>query len=544
MRHLMSWKQFASHCQEVRQFSLQELFSADPCRVEELTFSAAGLHIDLSKNHINQETLKRFNTLCQEAELNQAVSNMFEGEIINQTEQRAVLHTVLRKQDNKPVYVDGVDVMLEIHETQQKMQTFVERIYSGEWTGFTGKKITDIVSIGIGGSDLGPRMVVEALQPFHQNRVKVHFVANVDGADIASVLEHLDPETTLFIVMSKSFTTQETLLNAKTARIWLLDKLKKVRAVAQHCVAVTNALDHAKQFGISKKNCFAMWDFVGGRYSLWSAIGLPIMLAVGPDNFWQLLKGAAQMDAHFQDAPVAENLPALLAMTGIVYNNVWNLRSHVIIPYSENLHSLPAYLQQADMESNGKSVNRKGIPINYNTGSVIWGGVGTNGQHAFHQLLHQGTVTVPIDFILPLRSQYHVGEHHAVLVANCLAQSQALMEGKSYDQATIECQAQGLNEVDTIRLAPHKVVAGNKPSTMIYFDNLTPKTLGALIALYEHKIFVQSIIWQINAFDQWGVELGKQLGKSILAALKGEQVLSKVDGSTRALIEAYRRRKV
>lgn len=544
MQHLSKWQDFVEHCKAVREYTLLELFQHRLDRVDQLTLEAAGIHIDFSKNHITADTLKVFAKLCKEAKFSQSISSMLSGEKINETEQRAVLHTALRARDDRKVMVDDVDVMPEIRAVQHKMLQFVEAVYQKQWKGYTGKAITDVVNIGIGGSDLGPRMVVDALKPYAQDRVNVHFIANVDGADMTQVLANLNPERTLFIIASKSFTTQETLLNAKTARFWLLSKMKKVECLNHHCVAITSAVERAVKFGINADNCFALWDFVGGRYSLWSAVGLPIMFAIGSKHYAQLLEGAFQMDEHFRSAPIEQNLPFILAMVGVIYNNIWDLDTHAIIPYANDLQWLPNYLQQADMESNGKSVSMKGVPIRYATAPIIWGGVGTNGQHAFHQLLYQGTVTVPVDFILPLRSHYDAEDHQVTLVANCLAQAQAMMEGRSYDQAMHANAGYGLNELTLLKLVPHQVVMGNKPSTMIYMEALTPETLGALIALYEHKIFVQSLVWNINAFDQWGVELGKQLSKPILEALQNADAdIEHIDASTLSLMEAYQRAK-
>lgn len=542
MLNFNGWPHFEAQCQRIQGKRLADLFAHDAQRVKNLTFSAADLHIDLSKTHIDLQLIDTFVPLCQEAGYAQGVEALFSGAKINVSEQRAVLHTALRQQEDTPVCVDGVDVMPEIRQTQQKMRAWVEQIYTGQWRGCTGQAITDVVNIGIGGSDLGPRMVVEALRPYHQNKVNVHFVANMDPADLSRVLQGLTPATTLFIVASKSFTTQETLANARAARQWLLAAQQDETALSAHFIAITSAVDRAVAFGVLQENCFAMWDFVGGRYSLWSAIGLVIMLAIGSDNFTQLLQGAAAMDTHFRTTPVAENLPALLAMVGIVYGNVWQLTSHAVIPYAEDLHVLPAYLQQVEMESNGKSVNCQGMPLHYHTSPVIWGGVGSNGQHMFHQLLHQGTVTVPVDFVIPFGLQQSSNPQQTALVANGLAQAQALMSGCSHAQVVGALLAQGMSKAQAVKLAPHKVIVGNKPSTTILFEQLKPKTLGALIALYEHKIFVQSMIWQINAFDQFGVVLGKQLGQSILSVLQEGAALSDMDDDTMAtIIREYRR---
>ena len=519
--------------------TLRHCFASDPERATRYQLSAAGLWVDYSKNHLNDQTLSLLLNLAETCDVTTAINTLFCGGKINNTEQRAVLHTALRQQHDDPVLVDGQDVIPAIRAQQHKMRVLVDAVYQGRWVGYSGKAITDVVNIGIGGSDLGPRMVCKALTPFHTNKVRCHFVANVDGTDLALALKNCNPETTLFIVASKSFGTQETLINAQSARQWLLDAAQDNSATAKHFVAISSAVEKVKAFGIAEDNIFEMWDWVGGRYSLWSTIGLPIAMAIGMDNFMDLLHGAFECDTHFRTANVDQNMPVILALISLWYSSFWGAQSEAVIPYDTLLEYLPNYLQQLVMESNGKSVQRDGEPVTGTTSSVIWGGIGTNGQHAFHQLLHQGTLLCPVDFIMPRQSHYPLGEHHAALYANCLAQSQALMQGKTLEEATQELVDQGLTNKDARALAPHKVIAGNKPSNTVLVDKITPKTLGALIALYEHKTFVQSVIWNINAFDQWGVELGKQLGGPILHNLQTPQADFAVDSSTQQLLAQF-----
>jgi glucose-6-phosphate isomerase len=538
------WQQLTEHQQMIAQQSMRSLFTADPTRVEQFSLSAANLYLDYSKNHINKHTVALLLELARACDLEHWIQKMFAGEKINLTENRAVLHTALRNRSTQPMMADGVNVMSEVRTQLAKMRKLVTEIHDGIWLGFTGRRITDIVNIGIGGSDLGPRMVVKALSSYHTGHVRCHFVANVDGSDLFETLKHLDPETTLFIVASKSFSTQETLMNAVSARNWLLNKTSKPSDIAKHFIAISSRLDKVEEFGIDANNCFAMWDWVGGRYSLWSSIGLPIALSVGMDQFENLLTGAYDMDCHFRTTDLHHNMPVILALLGIWHINFFGCQSQAILPYDEYLQLLPNYLQQADMESNGKSVDRDGKPLQINTAAVIWGGVGTNGQHAFHQLLHQGTLLIPADFIIAARNHHDLAGHHEALIANCLAQSQALMQGKTAAEAMHELIQQGKSEADAKTLAPHKVIAGNKPNNMLVLPELTPSTLGALLALYEHKIFVQSIIWNINAFDQWGVELGKQLAEPILQALFGHRHLDHTDQSTANLIHRLKPKKL
>lgn len=524
------WQQLDKLAKKIRQSTLEELFANHPTRVPDLTLEACGISLDYSKNRIDQACLNALSKLANDTKLSSHIEAMFTGEKINSTEGRAVLHTACRNMTGNEVLVDGIDIMPAIHAQLNKMTEFVDQIHSGAWTGATGEKITDIVNLGIGGSDLGPHMVTQALQPYHIKGLNCHFVSNVDGADLALTLSKCRPESTLFIIASKSFTTQETLLNASSARTWLTDALGDV--TPKHFVAITSKVDLATEFGINAENCFEMWDFVGGRYSLWSTIGLPIALAVGMSNFRQLLSGAHEMDLHFRSAPLAQNMPVIMAMIGVWYRNILKFSTHAVLPYDQSLSLLPSYLQQLDMESNGKSVDIDGHTLKHQSGPVIWGGAGTNGQHAFHQLLHQGTSVIPADFILFKKPHHNLPEHHEVLMAHCLAQTQALMQGKSREQAFDELIAAGLDEERAKQLAPHKVIPGNKPSNLLLIEQLTPQSLGSLIALYEHKVFVQSIIWDINAFDQWGVELGKQLSGPLLSAITAPNSDLTFDAST------------
>ena len=516
---------------------MRDLFAVDPTRAGRMSVQLDGMLIDFSKNRITDETLRLLDQLAEETGVLREAGRMFAGETINSTEQRAVLHTALRNPAETPLLVDGQDVMPQIKRVLAHMRQFCAEVRDGSRIGHSGKRITDVVNIGIGGSDLGPYMVCEALRPYGDPRLAMHFVSNVDASHILETLQPLDPETTLFIIASKTFTTQETLTNAHTARRWLLRHVADEAAIACHFVAVsTNAAAVAK-FGIDTANMFEFWDWVGGRYSLWSAIGLPIMLFVGQDNFAELLAGAHAMDRHFLSAPAARNAPLILGLLGIWYSNFFGADSQAIIPYDQHLHRFPAYLQQLDMESNGKSVTRDGQAVDGMTGPIIWGEPGTNSQHAFFQLLHQGTRLVPVDFIAAIKAHHQEDAHQMMLLANCLAQSQALMCGKSPETARAELVAQGLSPDAIAALLPHRVFPGNRPSNTILLDMLTPRTLGMLIALYEHKVFVQGIIWNVNSFDQWGVELGKQLAGKILADLQSREIKSKHDASTAALIE-------
>ncbi|MCZ7680398.1 MAG: glucose-6-phosphate isomerase [Sandaracinaceae bacterium] len=539
-----AWKALAAHHAVLRDQHLRELFRADPGRAERLTRTLGDLRVDLSKNRITDETLALLVRLAEERELPRWIERMFAGEAINATEGRAVLHVALRNRSERPIEVDGRDVMPAVRAVLAKMRSFTERLRGGELRGYTGERITDVVNVGIGGSDLGPAMVCEALRPYWRDDLRAHFVSNVDGSHLGETLRHLDPARTLFLVASKTFTTLETLTNARSARRWLVDRLGSERAVASHFVAISTNHEAVAAFGIDPANVFELWDWVGGRYSLWSAIGLPIACAVGMDRFEELLEGAHFVDEHFRSAPVAENVPALLALIGIWYRDFFGASSFAVLPYDQLLHRMPAWLQQGDMESNGKSTRRDGSPVDCPTGPIVWGKPGTNGQHAFFQLLHQGTELVPCDFLAPLFSQHPIGDHHDKLLANLLAQTEALMIGKSEEEVRAELAKSGVEGARADALAPHKVFPGNRPSTTILFDRLDPRTLGALLAVYEHRIFVQGVIWGVNSFDQWGVELGKQLASRILPELTGEAEVGAHDASTSALVRYVRERRL
>ncbi len=520
---------------------MREMFQDDPQRFEKFSLQFNDILLDYSKNRITEETLALLMQLARESHVEEWRERMFSGEKINFTENRAVLHTALRNRGNKPVLVDGKDVMPDVNRVLKQMREFTERVRNGAWKGYTGKPITDIVNIGIGGSDLGPFMACTALKPFSRPDLHAHFVSNVDGAHLGMTLQKCDPETTLFVVASKTFTTQETLTNARSARKWFLEKAKDEQQIAKHFVALsTNATEVAK-FGIDTANMFEFWDWVGGRYSLWSSIGLSIALNIGMDNFEAMLQGAYEMDQHFRTTPLEQNLPVVMAMIGIWYNNFFGAQTHAILPYDQTLSRFSAYFQQGDMESNGKFVDREGKRVDFDTGPIIWGEPGTNGQHAFYQLIHQGTRMVPCDFLMPIETQYPLGEHHEILFSNFLAQTQALMQGKTADEARAELEAAGVKGDELELLLLHKVFRGNRPTNSILFQKLDPRTLGMLIALYEHKIFVQGIVWNINSFDQWGVELGKQLAQKIYPQLGGKQPVQEHDASTNGLINHYKK---
>ena len=518
---------------------MRDLFNEDPARAEKFSLQFDNLLLDYSKNRIVDETLELLVSLARETGVEQLRDRMFAGEAINLTEQRAVLHTALRNHSNTGVLVDGTDVMPAVNRVLMQMREFSDSVRNGEWHGYSGERIKDVVNIGIGGSDLGPLMVCEALKSYRHPELRLHFVSNVDGTQISETLKQLQPESTLFIVASKTFTTQETLTNAHTARDWFMRQVGDESAIASHFAAVSTNSEQVAAFGIDTANMFEFWDWVGGRYLLWSAIGLPIALAIGMDRFEQLLNGAHQMDQHFRNAPLEQNMPVLLALIGIWYHNFFGAESYAVEPYDQYMHRFPAYLQQLDMESNGKSVSRDGAPIDdYTTGAILWGEPGTNGQHAFFQLLHQGTRLVPTDFLVPIQSHNPIGNHHTLLLANCFAQSEALMRGKTEAEARAELTAQGMEDDDLERLLPHKIFAGNRPSNTLLFQQLDPHMLGMLIALYEHKVFVQGIIWNINSFDQWGVELGKQLASTIADELQDDVESRSHDSSTNILINA------
>ncbi|WP_420787373.1 glucose-6-phosphate isomerase [Shewanella chilikensis] len=523
---------------------MRELFAENPQRFDQLSIKDCGLLLDFSKNRLTEAVLQELLKLAREAGLEQKIAAMFAGEAINTTEQRAVLHTALRAPADADIRVDGVNVVPEIQQTLAQMEAFVELLYSGQWRGYTGKKITDLVSIGIGGSFLGPKIISEALRPYWNGKLQCHFVANVDGTAISEKLKKLDPETTLFLMSSKSFGTQETLTNTLSAKEWFLAKDGSQQDIGKHFAAITSNVAKATAFGIDEDNIFPMWDWVGGRYSLWSAIGLPIAALIGMDNFKALLAGARAMDVHFASRPLEQNMPVIMGLLSVWYNNFFNAQSHVVLTYDHYLRGLPAYFQQLDMESNGKSVTLDGNAVDYSTGPVIWGGESTNGQHAYHQLLHQGTALIPADFILPLQSHNPIGEHHAQLASNCFGQTQALMQGRTFDEALAELADSSFTEAEKQLIAKHKVMEGNKPSNTLLMDKLTPITLGALIALYEHRTLVQGAIWDINSFDQWGVELGKKLGNEVLSRIGAELDSKDLDSSSNALINLFRQGKI
>ena len=535
-----SWQQLDSLAQEVKTQHMRDWFAADSNRAQKYTLSACGIELDYSKNLITDEVLAALQNLAKECQVSEKRAAMFAGDIINHTEKRAVLHTALRNYSGKPVLVDGQDVMPEVQACQEKIKAFVASVHSGERKGYTGKKLTQIVSIGIGGSFLGPKIMSEALKPYWFSGVKVHYVANVDGCHIHDVLSKLDHEETLVVMSSKSFTTQETLQNTLSAKAWFLKAGGSQQDIAKHFIAVSSNIKAATEFGMAEDNIFPMWDWVGGRYSLWSAIGLPIALTVGYQHYADLLQGAYDMDVHFQTAAPEQNLPMLLALLGLWYINFFGAQSHVLLPYYHYLRGFPAYVQQLDMESNGKRIAGDNTTTDYATGPIIWGSEGTNGQHSFHQLIHQGTVLVPADFMLPLNVPNQDKTHHAMLASNCFGQTQALMQGKTYEECKADLAAKGLDAATLDSLATHKTMPGNKPSNTLLFNQVDPKTLGSLVALYEHKVFVQGAIWGVNSFDQWGVELGKELGNQVLDKLVNTTSELNFDSSTNQLIEKFR----
>jgi len=533
------WQALAAHHRQAASVSMRDLFAADPQRFDNFSLRLGDLLLDYSKNRVTGETLRRLVDLARAADVEGWRDRMFAGEKINFTEGRAVLHVALRAPLESAFVVDGEDVMPKVGAVRAQMRTFTEAVRDGRWKGATGKAISDVVNIGIGGSDLGPAMATEALTPYHPAGMRFHFVSNVDGTHVAETLKPLDPATTLFIVASKTFTTQETLTNARTARDWLTAALGE-DAVARHFVALSTNAKAVSAFGIDTANMFEFWDWVGGRYSLWSAIGLPIALAVGMDRFEEMLAGGHAMDEHFRTAPLAANMPVILGLLGVWYANFFGAETHAVLPYDQYLRRLPAYLQQLDMESNGKFVNRDGEPLDHASGPVIFGEPGTNGQHAFYQLIHQGTRLVPADFIAPAISHNPVGRHHAILLSNFFAQTEALMMGKTEAEARAELESAGMSGDALKKVLPHKIFPGNRPTNSILVRQLDPFTLGMLIALYEHKVFVQGIVWRINSFDQWGVELGKQLAQAILPELEGAGPAATHDGSTNGLINAFK----
>jgi glucose-6-phosphate isomerase len=536
-----AWKALQDHQTMMASVRMRELFARDPERFSRFSLRADDLFLDYAKHIVTDETMKLLFALARQEEVERWRDRMFRGEHINMTEDRAVFHVALRTRAQRSMMADGVDVQPAIRAVLAHMREFVSAIHDGTWRGSTGLPIRSVVNIGIGGSDLGPTMATEALRPYHHPGLQVHFVSNVDGTHIAEVLRRVRAESTLFVIASKTFTTQETLANAHAARDWFLKELGEHADIARHFVALSTNTEEVQRFGIDTRNMFEFWDWVGGRYSLWSAIGLSIALAVGMDRFEELLDGAFAMDEHFRTAPLERNAPVLLALLGIWYVNFFDARSHAILPYDQYLHRLPAYLQQADMESNGKRVDREGRPVTYATGPVIWGEPGTNGQHAFYQLLHQGTQLIPADFLMPVQTHNPVGDHHRLLLSNFLAQTEALMKGKTETEAREELEHAGMPQDRIGLLLPHKGFPGNRPTTSILFPLLSPRVLGSLLALYEHKIFVQGIVWRINSFDQWGVELGKQLANAILPELDAGASVAGHDSSTYGLIQEIRR---
>jgi len=531
-----AWKKLQQHYQETKEVHLRELFSEEG-RGKKLSIQWNDFLVDYSKNRISDKTLELLLQLAEEVGIKDSLKSYFQGELINQTEGRAVLHTALRAKKGEEIYVDGVNIVDEVFEVKDKIKSFSDAVISGERKGHTGKPFTDVVNIGIGGSDLGPVMVTEALK-FYQNDLKIHFVSNVDGDLVHEVLKELDPETTLFVIVSKSFTTQETLSNALTIKRWFLQNAKE-KDVADHFVAVSTNLEKIQEFGIADENVFPMWDWVGGRFSLWSAVGLSIALSVGYENFEQLLTGANEMDVHFKETPFKDNIPVVLALISVWYNNFYGAETEAVIPYTQYLHRFSAYLQQGIMESNGKSMDRSGNRVGHETGTIIWGEPGTNSQHAFFQLIHQGTKLIPTDFIGFKNSLHGDVDHHNKLMANFFAQTEALMNGKTSDEVKQELETQGLSGEKVQELLPFKIFEGNKPTNTILIDKLTPKSLGALVALYEHKIFVQGVIWNIFSYDQWGVELGKQLAKNILSDIENSTI-GKHDSSTLNLLHYFK----
>ena len=534
-----AYRYLADHYIDINAYSLKELFEQDPHRFEKFSLSLGDILLDYSKNRVNEQTIALLMQLARECQLDRAIEMMFSGKPINETEGRAVLHTALRNRSGSPVVVDGADIMPDIQAVLDRMRSFSNRVISGEWKGYTGQEITDVVNIGIGGSDLGPVMVSEALKSY-KTRLNVHFVSNVDGTHMAETLQKLNPATTLFLIASKTFTTQETMANAHTARDWFLASGAESEDVAKHFAALSTNEKGVAEFGIDTQNMFEFWDWVGGRYSLWSAIGLSICLAIGYDNFEELLAGAEEADQHFRQSEFERNIPVILGVLGVWYNNFFDAESHAILPYDQYLHRFAAYFQQGDMESNGKYIDRSGKRVDYQTGPIIWGEPGTNGQHAFYQLIHQGTKLIPCDFIAPAISHNPIGQHHQMLLSNFFAQTEALMNGKAEEEVTRELKDAGKSDAEIERLTPFKVFEGNRPTNSILLKQITPRSLGTLIALYEHKIFVQGVIWNIFSFDQWGVELGKQLAGRILPELQGDEPVESHDSSTNGLINQYK----
>ncbi|MDH3342318.1 MAG: glucose-6-phosphate isomerase [Gammaproteobacteria bacterium] len=534
---LPAWKALQAHLLEMKDLHMRDMFVQDDQRFEKFSTRMDDILLDFSKNRITDETFKLLCDLARESDVEGWRDQMFAGLEINISEYRPVLHTALRNRGNKPVFVDGEDVMPRVNRVLQQMRYFSERVRGGHWRGYSGHLIKDVINIGIGGSDLGPHVVCDAMKPFAQRGMNVHFVSNIDPTHLTEILKFVEPESTLFIVSSKSFTTQETMMNAHSARDWFVRTTGSEKAVSKHFVAVTSNLGAASEFGILGENVFEFWDWVGGRYSLWSAIGLPIVLYLGMDHFEELLDGAYAMDNHFQNTPIEKNIPVILALLGIWYNNFFDAQSYGIMAYNQYLRRLPAHLQQLDMESNGKTITRQGERVDYLTGPIIWGETGSNCQHAFFQLLHQGTKPVPADFLVPAKSKDSLGSQHSILLANFLAQTRALMMGKTEAEARSELEKSELSEEKIREVLPHKVFEGNKPTNSIMFEKLDPRTMGSLLAMYEHKVFVQGVIWNINSFDQWGVELGKQLASEISKSLSSREATDAYDNSTNGLMD-------
>ncbi|MFC4700344.1 glucose-6-phosphate isomerase [Glaciecola siphonariae] len=539
LRSAPAWSALDKLAPLVKRYHMRDMFDKDPERANKYTLKAAGLTLDYSKNRVTEEVLTSLFELAEQRNVKQKIVDMFSGQPINTTEGRAVLHTALRNFSDKPIYVDGENVMPDVNNTLKSVKLFTEKVHSGEHKGYTGKPIKTVVSIGIGGSFLGPKIVSESLKPYWVDGIKTYFVANVDGCHIQDVLAQVDAEQTLFVMSSKSFSTQETLQNTLTAKAWFLEQGPEQKDIAKHFVAVSSNVKAAVDFGMAKENVFPMGDWVGGRYSLWSAIGLPISLTIGYDHFEALLKGAYDMDCHFQEAPFENNMPVIMAMLGVWYRNFMGAQSHALLPYYHYLRGFPAYVQQLDMESNGKSTTLDGRTVDYGTGPIIWGSEGTNGQHSFYQLIHQSNLPIPVDFLFPLKVPNQNDTHHNMLASNCFGQAQALMQGKTFEECLEDLSGSSLSEPEKLSLAAHKTMPGNHPSNMLLFEEVTPHSLGALIALYEHKVLVQGCIWGLNSFDQWGVELGKVLGNDVFDMIEGEMSLDSVDASTAKLIKHF-----
>ncbi len=536
----IAWEKLSEHARQMKSAHMKQLFQNDHNRFEKFSRRLNDIHVDFSKNIISDETMTHLVNLAEECGINEAIKAMFNGSEINETEGRSVLHIALRNRGNSPVLVDGKDIMPDVNAALSKMKTFADKVTTGQWKGYSGKPIKNIVNIGIGGSDLGPVMVTEALKPYATHGIKPYFVSNVDGTHITEILKEVNAEETLFMIASKTFTTQETMTNANSAKDWFLANGGSQAEVAKHFVALSTNAKSVADFGIDTANMFEFWDWVGGRYSLWSSIGLSIACTIGYANFEELLTGAYEMDQHFLNTPAEDNIPIILALIGLWYGNFFDSDSEAILPYDQYMHRFAAYFQQGNMESNGKSVDRGGNKVSYQTGPIVWGEPGTNGQHAFYQLIHQGTKLIPCDFMAPAISQNPIGDHHTKLLSNFFAQTEALMNGKTKEEVEEELSAQGLSKEDVEKLAPFKVFEGNRPTNSILFKKLTPKVLGSLVAMYEHKIFTQGVIWNIFSFDQWGVELGKVLAKKILPELSGNEHISNHDASTNGLINVYK----